>query len=135
MKTEQDIRRFIQENRIPLPKNTAFMDELVRQINLLPTPASLTEREARIQENMRMLTAVMEAVRKHNRKQILLLTLVNVIICMPIFCAGYFFITPQFLAGDSMIIALILQWRYALLGFICIAVLAATVSQSDIVRI
>ena len=135
MKTEQDIRRFIQENRIPLPKNTAFMDELVRQINLLPTPASLTEREARIQENMRMLTAVMEAVRKYNRKQILLLALVNVIICMPIFCAGYFFITPQFLAGDSMIIALILQWRYALLGFICIAVLAATVSQSDIVRI
>lgn len=135
MKTEQDIRRFIQENRIPLPKNSAFMDELVRQINLLPTPASLTEREAKIQENMRMLTAVMEAVRKHNRKQLLLLALVNVIICMPIFCAGYFFITPQFLAGDSMIIALILQWRYALLGFICIAVLAATVSQSDIVRI
>ena len=135
MKTEQDIRRFIQENRIPLPKNTAFMDELVRQINLLPTPASLTEREARIQENMRMLTAVMEAVRKYNRKQILLLALVNVIICMPIFCAGYFFITPQFLAGDSIVIALILQWRYALLGFICIAVLAATVSQSDIVRI
>ena len=135
MKTEQDIRRFIQENRIPLPKDSAFMDELVRQINLLPTPASLTEREAKIQENMRMLTAVMEAVRKHNRKQILLLALVNVIICMPIFCAGYFFITPQFLAGDSMIIALILQWRYALLGFICIAVLAATVSQSDIVRI
>ena len=135
MKTEQDIRRFIQENRIPLPKNSAFMDELVRQINLLPTPASLTEREARIQENMRMLTAVMEAVRKHNRKQILLLALVNVIICMPIFCTGYFFITPQFLAGDSIVIALILQWRYALLGFICIAVLAATVSQSDIVRI
>lgn len=135
MKTEQDIRRFIQENRIPLPKNSSFMDELVRQINLLPTPASLTEREAKIQENMRMLTAVMEAVRKHNRKQILLLALVNVIICMPIFYAGYFFITPQFLAGDSIVIALILQWRYALLGFICIAVLAATVSQSDIVRI
>ena len=135
MKTEQDIRRFIQENRIPLPKNSAFMDELVRQINLLPTSASLTEREAKIQENMRMLTAVMEAVRKQNRKQLLLLALVNVIICMPIFCAGYFFITPQFLAGDSIVIALILQWRYALLGFICIAVLAATVSQSDIVRI
>ena len=135
MKTEQDIRRFIQENRIPLPKNSAFMDELVCQINLLPTPAYLTEREAKIQENMRMLTAVMEAVRKHNRKQLLLLALVNVIICMPIFCAGYFFITPQFLAGDSIVIALILQWRYALLGFICIAVLAATVSQSDIVRI
>ena len=125
----------MQENRIPVPKDDAFMDELVRQINLLPTPASLAEHEAKIQENMRMLTAVMEAVRKHNRKQILLLAIVNVIICMPVFCAGYFFVTPQFLTGDSIIIALILQWRYALLGFICIAVLAVTVSRSDIVRI
>ena len=135
MKTEQDIRKFMQENRIPVPKDGAFMDELVRQINLLPTPASLTEREAKIQENMRMLTAVMEAVRKHNRKQILLLALVNVIICIPVFCAGYFFITPQYLTGGSLIVALILQWRYALTGFICLAVLAVTVSQSDIVRI
>ena len=135
MKTEQDIRKFMQENRIPLPKNSAFMDELVRQINLLPTPASLADRDARIQENIRVFTAVMDAVRKHNRKQILLLALVNVIICMPIFCAGYFFFTPQFLTGSSIIIALILQWRYALLGFICIAVLAVTVSRSDIVRI
>ena len=135
MKTEQDIRKFIQENRIPVPKNDAFMDELVRQINLLPTPASLAGRELRIQENMRMLTAVMEVVRKHNRKQVILLAIVNVIICIPILCAGYFFITPQFLTGDSLLIALILQWRYALLGFICIAVLAFTVSRSDIVRI
>ena len=135
MKTEQDIRKFIQENRIPVPKNDAFMDELVRQINLLPTPASLADRELKIQENMRMLTAVMEVVRKHNRKQMLLLALVNVIICIPVFCAGYFFITPQFLTGDSLLIALILQWRYALLGFICIAVLGVTVSRSDIVRI
>ena len=135
MKTEQDIRKFIQENRIPVPKNDAFMDELVRQINLLPTPASLAGRELRIQENMRMLTAVMEVVRKHNRKQVILLAIVNVIICIPIFCAGYFFITPQFLTGDSLLIALILQWLYALLGFICIAVLAFTVSRSDIVRI
>ena len=135
MKTEQDIRKFMQENRIPLPKDCAFMDELVRQINLLPTPASLADRDARIRENIRVLNAVMHAVRKHNRKQILLLALVNVIICMPIFCAGYFFFTPQFLTGSSIIIALILQWRYALLGFICIAVLAVTVSRSDIVRI
>ena len=135
MKTEQDIRKFMQENRIPLPKDSAFMDELVRQINLLPTPASLANRDARIQENLRILNAVMEAVRKHNRKQMLLLALVNVIICIPIFCAGYFFITPQFLTGDTIIVALILQWRYALTGFICLAVLAATVSRSDIVRI
>ena len=135
MKTEQDIRRFMQENRIPVPKDGAFMDELVRQINLLPVPASLSDRDARIKENLSMLSAVMQAVRKHNRRQMLLLALVNVIICIPVFCAGYFFITPQYLTGGSLIVALILQWRYALTGFICLAVLAATVSRSDIVRI
>lgn len=135
MKTEQDIRKFMQESRIPLPKDGAFMDELVRQINLLPTPASLANRDARIQENLRILNAVMEAVRKHNRKQILLLALVNVIICIPVFCAGYFFITPQYLTGGSLIVALILQWRHVLLGFICLAAIAATVSRSDIIRI
>ena len=135
MKTEQDIRRFMQENRIPVPKDNAFMDELVRQINQLPVPASLSDRDAIIKENLSMLSAVMEVVRKHNRKQMLLLALVNVIICIPVFCAGYFFITPQYLTGGSLIVALILQWRYALTGFICLAVLAFTVSQSDIVRI
>ena len=135
MKTEQDIRRFMQENRIPVPKDGAFMDELVRQINQLPVPASLSDRDARIKENLSMLSAVMQVVRKHNRRQMLLLALVNVIICIPVFCAGYFFITPQYLTGGSLIVALILQWRYALTGFICIAVLAVTVSQSDIVRI
>ena len=52
MKTEQDIRKFMQENRIPLPKDCAFMDELVRQINLLPTPASLADRDARIHQGV-----------------------------------------------------------------------------------
>lgn len=135
MKTEQDIRRFVQENRIPVPKGSAFMDELVRQINLLPTPASLANRDARIQENIRMLTAVMEAVRKHNRKQILLLALVNVIICISISIAGYFLLTPQILTGDSAAVTYMIQWRHVLLGFICLAAIAVTVSRSDIVRI
>ncbi len=135
MKTEQDIRRFMQENRMPVPKDGAFMEELMRQINLLPVPASLSNRDSRIQENLRMLSAVMDVVRKHNRRQMILMALVNVIVCIPIFCAGYFFITPQFLTGDSIIVALILQWRYALLGFICLAVIGATVSQADIIRI
>ena len=135
MKTEQDIRRFVQENRIPVPKDSAFMDELVRQINLLPTPASLVDRDARIQENIRVFTAVMDAVRKHNRKQILLLALVNVIICISIFIAGYFLLTPQILTGDSAAVTYMIQWRHVLLGFICLAAIAVTVSRSDIVRI
>ena len=135
MKTEQDIRRFMQENRIPVPKDNAFMDELVRQINLLPVPASLESRDARIQENIGMLRAAMEVIRKHNRKQIIRLAVVNVIVCVSIFIAGYFLLTPQILTGDSAAVAFVIQWRHVLMGFICLATVVAAVSQSDIVRI
>lgn len=135
MKTEQDIRRFMQENRIPVPKDNAFMDELVRQINLLPVPASLESRDARIQENIGMLRVAMEVIRKHNRKQIIRLAVVNVIVCVSIFIAGYFLLTPQILTGDSAAVAFVIQWRHVLMGFICLATVVAAVSQSDIVRI
>lgn len=133
MKTEQDIRRFMQENRIPVPKDTSFMDELVRQINLLPVPASLENRDARVQENIGMLRTVMEVIRKHNRKQALRLVLVNVIVCMSIFIAGYFLITPQFLTGDSSAVMFILRWRHVLISFICLAALAVSIRQADII--
>ena len=135
MKTEQDIRRFMQENRIPVPKDNAFMDELVRQIHLLPVPASLESRDARIQENIGMLRAAMEVIRKRNRKQIIRLAVVNVIVCVSIFIAGYFLLTPQILTGDSAAVAFVIQWRHVLMGFICLATVVAAVSQSDIVRI
>ena len=135
MKTEQDIRRFMQENRIPVPKDNAFMDELVRQINLLPVPASLENRDVRVQENISMLRTVMEVIRKHNRKQIIRLAVVNVIVCVSIFIAGYFLLTPQILTGDSAAVAFVIQWRHVLMGFICLATVVAAVSQSDIVRI
>lgn len=133
MKTEQDIKKFMQENRIPVPKDNAFMDELVRQINLLPTPASLADHDAKVKENIRMLTAVMDVIRIHNRKQVLRLALVNVIACMFIFIAGDFLITPQFLTGDSAAVMFILQWRHILIGFICLAALAVSIRQADII--
>jgi len=135
MKTEQDIIMFMQENRIPVPKDNAFMDELVRQINLLPVPSSLADRDAKVQENIRMLTAVMDVVRKYNRKQIVRLAVVNVIICISIFIAGYFLLTPQILTGESAAVVFMIQWRHVLMGFICLAAIATTVSRSDIVRI
>ena len=133
MKTEQDIRKFMQENRIPLPKDAAFMNDLLRQINSLPVPASLSVTEDKVQENIRMLTAVMDVIRIHNRKQVLRLALVNVIACMFIFIAGEFLITPQFLTGDSAAVMFILQWRHILIGFICLAALAVSIRQADII--
>ena len=122
MKTEQDIRRFMQENRIPVPKDAAFMNDLIRQINLLPTPASLTRDDEKIQENLRMVKTILDSIRKHNRKQALILVLVNMILSMAIFTAGYFLFAHEVIT-------------YILMGSACLVVLAVTVCFTDLVRI
>ena len=41
MATDNEIRKFIRDNMPQVKGNDRFMDELVRQIELLPVPASL----------------------------------------------------------------------------------------------
>ena len=136
MKTEQDIRIFMQENRIPLPKDDAFMADLVRQMNMLPERAAVPARnDERIQENISMLKMVTDALRKHNRKEALKMLVMSVVICMALYVTGYFVIRPDILTGDSAAVQFILQWRYMLMGFASLAVMAATIGTTDLVRI
>ncbi len=122
MKTEQDIKKFMQENRIPVPKDDAFMADLVRQINLLPEPAGFSCEEDRIQENLRMLKAVLDSLKRHSRRQAAMLMLVNMVLSLAVFTAGHFLLAPE-------------MTSYILMGFVCLAILAVTVSFTDLVRI
>ena len=122
MKTEQDIRIFMQENRIPVPKDAAFMNDLIRQINLLPTPSGLAEKDEGIQENIRMVKTILESIKRYNRKQALILVLVNMLLSMAVFATGYFLFVPE-------------VSTYVFMGLICLAVLVVTVSFTDLVRI
>lgn len=135
MKTEQDIRTFMKENRIPVPEDKAFMDDLIRQINLLPVPASLSEKEESIQENIRMVKAIYESVRKYYRRHAIMVAAANVVIGVMLFLATYFFLTPEVLTGDTPALQFILTWRYMLTGLACLAVLALTISRTNLIRI
>ncbi len=120
MVTEKDIRKFIRDNKISVPKDDAFMEDLVRQINQLPIPARLSESD-HIQENLRILKTVREALRKRHRKQAIRILLCDMILCATIFLVGYLLL-PTEAAVSSPVLSFIVTWRYLILGVISVGV-------------
>lgn len=119
MATEKDIRKFMQDNRISVPQDDAFMEELVRQINLLPTPAGLSETDT-IQDNLRILQTVRMAMKKRHRRQALLLVLTDIAICTAIFLVGDLLLPTT---ASSPALQLLITWRYLILGLMSLSVI------------
>ena len=119
MATEKDIRKFMQDNRISVPQDDAFMEELVRQINLLPTPASLSGTD-NIQDNLRILQTVRMAMKKRHRRQALLLALTDIAICAAIFLVGHLLLPAT---ASSPALQLLITWRYLILGLMSLSVI------------
>lgn len=109
----------MQDNRISVPQDDAFMEELVRQINLLPTPASLSGTDS-IQDNLRILQTIRIAMKKRHRRQALLLALTDIAICAAIFLIGHLLLLAT---ASSPVLELIITWRYLLLGLISLSVI------------
>ena len=122
MATEKDIRKFMQDNRISVPQDDAFMEELVRQINLLPTPASLSGTDS-IQDNLRILQTVRMVMKKRHRRQALLLILTDIAICAAIFLVGYLLLPTT---ASSPALQLLITWRYLILGLMSLSVVIAS---------
>ena len=122
MATEKDIRKFIQDNRISVPQDDAFMEELVRQIDLLPTPASLSETDT-IQDNLRILQTVRMVMKKRHRRQALLLVLTDIAICAAIFLIGHLLLPAT---ASSPALQLLITWRYLILGLMSLSVVIAS---------
>ena len=120
MKTEQDIRKFMQENRIPVPKDSAFMNDLLRQINSLPVPASMTGTDAKVQESIRMVKTVLEALKKRSRRQAAIAAAVSVAVSAAICIAGCIYLTPG------------LQ-NYILIGVASLGVTVFAMSRTELV--
>ena len=132
MKTEKDIRRFMQENRIPVPKDDRFMKDLIRQMDLLPTPAAFSsDEDARLQENVLLVGLIRQELKKHCRRQVIETVTLNVLLCVVLALAAFFFMTPAF-ESASPVAQFISEWRYLLVGVICTGSLMISLSRTDL---
>lgn len=135
MKTDKDIRKFLQDNKIQVPEDDAFIADLVRQIDLLPVPASLRGTdEKRIQENMRILSLIREMLRKRCRRQALMALLLNAALSIIMFAALYFLVNPQ-MPYSSPVIQFVITWRYMFLGAFSLGILAFSLSRTGLFNV
>lgn len=135
METDKDIRKFLQDNKIQVPEDDAFIADLVRQIDLLPVPASLRGTdEERIQENMRILSLIREMLRKRCRRQALMALLLNAALSIIMFAALYFLVNPQ-MPYSSPVIQFVITWRYMFLGALSLGILAFSLSRTGLFNV
>lgn len=135
MKTDKDIRKFLQDNKIQVPEDDAFIADLVRQIDLLPVPASLRGTdEERIQENMRILSLIREMLRKRCRRQALMALLLNAVLSIIMLAALYFLVNPQ-MPYSSPVIQFVITWRYMFLGAFSLGILAFSLSRTGLFNV
>ena len=114
----------MQDHRIPVPKDDRFMDELVRQIDLLPVPASLSGRdEEKLNESLRIVGLIRATFRRRYRRQALLLVLADIAICAAIFLVGYLLLPTT---ASSPALQLLITWRYLILGLMSLSVVIAS---------
>lgn len=135
MKTDKDIRKFLKDNKIQVPEDDAFIADLVRQIDLLPVPASLRGTdEERIQENMRILSLIREMLRKRCRRQALMALLLNAALSIIMFAVLYFLVNPQ-MPYSSPVIQFVITWRYMFMGAFSLGILAFSLSRTGLFNV
>lgn len=94
MATDNEIRKFIRDNMPQVKGNDRFMDELVRQIELLPVPASLSGKsEEEIRSAVDLIWATARKIKRRNRIKALSVTFLS-IICLAVLLAVYYMV-PQ----------------------------------------
>lgn len=94
MATDNEIRKFIRDNMPQVKGSDRFMDELVRQIELLPVPASLAGKsEEEIRSAVDLIWATARKIKRRNRIKALAVTLLSVV-CLAALLAVYYMV-PQ----------------------------------------
>lgn len=131
MRTEKEIRKFIKDNRIPVPKDDRFMSELIRQIDLLPQPAALNgSEEELLRQNILLVEAIRAYLRRYLRRKAIATLLVNAVICLGMLLT-VFLITSEY-SGPSPLLDFIREWRYMVMCALCLCSLSISLYLTEL---
>lgn len=117
---DKDIRKFIKENGIKVHDSGKFMQEVIRQIELLPSQSAMDENE----KNILWFKAIFEAEAKYNRRNAVFTALVNLTAMIAV---GFvlLYLLPL-TGGTNQVVDLALNYRYLILSALCLMISANT---------
>ncbi len=135
MRTDREIRKFMRDNRIQVPKNDRFMSELVRQIDLLPPPAAFNGSEEELLRQKRLLVEEIRAyLRRYLRRKAIATLFINAVICL-VMLLTVFLAASSESSDPSPLLSFIKEWSYIISGVLCIFSFAISLRITGLGRI
>lgn len=117
---DEDIRKFIKDNGIKVHDSDSFMQEVIRQIELLPPQSALDENEKKVL----WLKAIFRAEEKYKRRDAVFTASANLITLSSL---GFVMLYLLPLAGGTSIaIGFAITYRYLIFSALCLMVSAST---------
>lgn len=103
---DKDIRKFIRENGIKVHDSEKFMNEVRRQIELLPTQSAMDENE----RNFMLIKAIFNAEEKFNKRNAIFTTVTNLLIMIAFALILLYFLPAAGLDGAA--ISFVVKYNY-----------------------
>ena len=117
---DEDIRKFIKDNGIKVHDSGRFMQEVIRQIELLPSQSALDENEKKVL----WVKAISEAEEKFNRRDAVFTASANLIVLSAL---GFVMLYLLPLAGGtSPAVDFAIMYRYLIFAALCLMISAGT---------
>ena len=131
MVTEKEIRKFFMQNRPSVPVDDGFMEDLVRQIDLLPVPASLSGKDdAACQEKILKIMDMSAKKKESDRRHAIDVASVSVICA--VLSLALISLLPEVKVQAPEYESVFVVLRYMVAGAVGLFVMAVSVRRSNL---
>lgn len=131
MVTEKEIRKFFMQNRPSVPVDDGFMEDLVRQIDLLPVPASLNGKDdAACQEKILKIMDMSAKKKESDRRHAIAVASVSVICA--VLSLALISLLPEVKVQAPEYESIFVVLRYMVAGAVGLFVMAVSVRRSNL---